>query len=398
MNQLSIKSLTIALSIIFLASCGGGKKEEEFKFYTLKEAGAQQLELTVEASGTVEAISSIEIKSKASGQVLFLGAEIGDFVEKGIVLARIDQRTPTNTLAQANADLEVAKVRLSNAKNQFNRSKRLHDEGNISDKSFEDAQEASSSAQAQFVRAEVFLENARIALDDTSVRSPIAGTVISRTAEVGQVITSPTSAVGGGTLLMEMADLNKVRVRALIDEIDIGKINIGQEVTLKVSAYRDKRFTGVVSKIEPMSRIDQNVTTFPVLIDIENKDNLLLIGMNTDVEIEILNEEVALALPAGSLRTRKDIASVAPLLGITQKDLNNFLTEKVAGENFNTFIVLKQTKKGAIPSWVKVGKTDLNHVEVKSGINQKEMVYVLPSEGLIKYQQKFSERLKGRFG
>jgi HlyD family secretion protein len=398
MNQLSIKSLTIALSIIFLASCGGGKKEEEFKFYTLKEAGAQQLELTVEASGTVEAISSIEIKSKASGQVLFLGAEIGDFVEKGIVLARIDQRTPTNTLAQANADLEVAKVRLSNAKNQFNRSKRLHDEGNISDKSFEDAQEASSSAQAQFVRAEVFLENARIALDDTSVRSPIAGTVISRTAEVGQVITSPTSAVGGGTLLMEMADLNKVRVRALIDEIDIGKINIGQEVTLKVSAYRDKRFTGVVSKIEPMSRIDQNVTTFPVLIDIENKDNLLLIGMNTDVEIEILNEEVALALPAGSLRTRKDIASVAPLLGITQKDLNNFLTEKVAGENFNTFIVLKQTKKGAIPSWVKVGKTDLNHVEVKSGINQKELVYVLPSEGLIKYQQKFSERLKGRFG
>ena len=398
MNPLSIKSLTIFLSIIFLASCGGGKKEEEFKFYTLKEAGTQQLELTVEASGTVEAISSIEIKSKASGQVLFLGAEIGDFVEKGIVLARIDQRTPTNTLAQANADLEVAKVRLSNAKNQFNRSKRLHDEGNISDKAFEDVQEASSSAQAQLVRAEVFLENARIALDDTSVRSPIAGTVISRLAEVGQVITSPTSAVGGGTLLMEMADLNKVRVRALIDEIDIGKISIGQEVTLKVSAYRDKRFTGVVSKIEPMSKVDQNVTTFPVLIDIENKDNLLLIGMNTDVEIEILNEEVALALPAGSLRTRKDIVSVAPLLGITQKDLNNFLTEKVAGENFNTFIVLKQTKKGAIPAWVKVGKTDLNHVEVKSGIDQKEIVYVLPSEGLIKYQQKFSERLKGRFG
>ena len=398
MNPLSIKSLTISLSIIFLASCGGGKKEEEFKFYTLKEAGTQQLELTVEASGTVEAISSIEIKSKASGQVLFLGAEIGDFVEKGIVLARIDQRTPTNTLAQANADLEVAKVRLSNAKNQFNRSKRLHDEGNISDKAFEDVQEASSSAQAQLVRAEVFLENARIALDDTSVRSPIAGTVISRLAEVGQVITSPTSAVGGGTLLMEMADLNKVRVRALIDEIDIGKISIGQEVTLKVSAYRDKRFTGVVSKIEPMSKVDQNVTTFPVLIDIENKDNLLLIGMNTDVEIEILNEEVALALPAGSLRTRKDIVSVAPLLGITQKDLNNFLTEKVAGENFNTFIVLKQTKKGAIPAWIKVGKTDLNHVEVKSGIDQKEIVYVLPSEGLIKYQQKFSERLKGRFG
>ena len=381
-----------------LVSCGGGSDEEEFKFYTLKEAGAQQLELTVEASGTVEAISSIEIKSKASGQVLFLGAEVGDYVEEGIVLARIDQRTPTNTLAQANADLEVAKVRLSNAQNQFDRSKRLHDEGNISDKSFEDAQEAFSSARAQLVRAEVFLENARIALDDTSVRSPIAGTVISRLAEVGQVITSPTSAVGGGTLLMEMADLNKVRVRALIDEIDIGKITIGQEVTLKVSAYRDKRFTGVVSKIEPMSKIDQNVTTFPVLIDIENTNNLLLIGMNTDVEIEILNEEVALALPAGSLRTRKDIVSVASLLGIKQADLDTFLSKKVQGENFDTYIVLKKTRKGPLPLWVKVGKTDLNYVEVKSGILEKEMVYVLPSEGLIKYQQRFSERVKGRFG
>ena len=398
MKYINVKIISVLLSTAILVGCGGGDKEDEFKFYTLKEAGAQQLELTVEASGTVEAISSIEIKSKASGQVLFLGAEVGDYVEEGVVLARIDQRTPTNTLAQANADLEVAKVRLSNAQNQFDRSKRLHDEGNISDKSFEDAQEAFSSARAQLVRAEVFLENARIALDDTSVRSPIAGTVISRLAEVGQVITSPTSAVGGGTLLMEMADLNKVRVRALIDEIDIGKISIGQEVTLKVSAYRDKRFTGVVSKIEPMSKIDQNVTTFPVLIDIENKDNLLLIGMNTDVEIEILNEEVDLALPAGSLRTRKDVVSVAGLLGIKQSDLESFLSKKVPGENFDTFIVLKKTSKGAFPHWVKVGKTDLNHVEVKGGITEKEIVYVLPSEGLIKYQQRFSERVKGRFG
>ena len=197
---------------------------------------------------------------------------------------------------------------------------------------------------------------------------------------------------------MEMADLNKVRVRALIDEIDIGKISIGQEVTLKVSAYRDKKFLGVVSKIEPMSKIDQNVTTFPVLIDIENKDNLLLIGMNTDVEIEILNEEVAIALPAGSLRTRKDITSAAGLLGINKTDLNSFLSKRVEGENFDAYIVLKKTKNGAKPIWVKVGKTDLNHVEIREGIQKTELVYVLPSEGLIKYQQKFSERVKSNFG
>ena len=393
------KILSLLIISIFLVSCGGGSSaEEEFKFYSKKEVDTQQLDLTVEASGTVEAISSIEIKSKASGEILYLGAEIGDYIEKGQVLARIDQRTPKNNLEQASADLDVAKVRLQNAESQFLRSETLHKEGSISDKAFEDAQESFSSAKSQYVRSNVYLENAKIALDDTLVRSPISGTFISRAAEVGQVITSPTSAVGGGTLLMEMADLNNVRVRALIDEIDIGKINIGQEVTLKVSAYRDKKFVGVVSKIEPMSKIDQNVTTFPVLIDIENKDNLLLIGMNTDVEIEILNEEVALALPAGSLRTRKDIRSVAPLLGIKEDELNNFLTKKVEGENFDAYIVLKKTKKGALPTWVKVGKTDLNYVEVKQGIENDEVVYVLPSEGLIKYQQKFSERVKGRFG
>ena len=397
MKYSTIRMLGLSFILMIIIGCGG-KKEEEFKFYTLKEAETQQLELTVEASGTVEAISSIEIKSKASGQILFLGAEIGDYVEEGVVLARIDQRTPTNTLSQANADLEVAKVRLINAQNQFERSNRLHSEGNISDKSFEDAQEAFSSARAQQVRAQVFLENARIALDDTSVRSPIAGTVISRPAEVGQVITSPTSAVGGGTLLMEMADLNKVRVRALIDEIDIGKISIGQEVTLKVSAYRDKKFVGIVSKIEPMSKVDQNVTTFPVLIDIENRDNLLLIGMNTDVEIEILNEAVDIALPAGSLRTRKDITSAAGLLGINKIELNSFLEKRVDGENFDAYIVLKKTKNGVKPAWVKVGKTDLNYVEIKQGIKKTELVYVLPSEGLIKYQQKFSERIKSNFG
>ena len=393
----STKYLLFAGLLFGLISCGGGKSEEEFKFYTKKEVASKQLQLTVEASGTVEAISSIEIKSKASGEILFLGSEIGDFIKKGEVLARIDQRTPQNNLEQATADLDVAKVRLSNAESQFVRSQKLHNEGSISDKAFEDAQEAFSSAKSQYVRSNVFLENAKIALDDTLVRSPIDGTIISRAAEVGQVITSPTSAVGGGTLLMEMADLNKVRVRALIDEIDIGKITIGQEVTLRVSAYRDKKFTGLVSKIEPQAREEQNVTTFPVLIDIENKDNLLLIGMNTDVEIEILNEQVALALPAGSLRTRKDVKTVALLLGIPQSEINSFLSNDMDGEGFTSFIVFRDTNKGPSLEWVEVGKTDLNNVELISGLKKSDVVYVLPSEGLIQYQQRFTERLKGRF-
>ena len=396
MGNNSIRYSLIAVLLIALAFSFSGEKQSDFDFYTIEEVGPKQLELIVEASGTIEAISAVEIKSKASGEILYLGAEVGDFIQKGDVLARIDQRIPSNALSQAQADLDVAKVRLGNADSQLNRGIELHKSKSISDKAFEDIQEQHATAKAQQVRAEVFLENAKIALDDTLVRSPIKGTVIFRPVEMGQVITSPTAAVGGGTLLMAMADLNQVRVRAVVDEIDVGKISLDQEVTLRVSAFRDKKFTGTVSKVEPRGQDVQNVTTFPVLIDIENKENLLLLGMNTEVEIEILNEKVSLAVPSGSLRTRKDISFVAALVGVSKEDIKDFLSTRQEDEGFTKFVVIKDTSKGPTLTWVKVGSTDFQNVEVLDGLSIGDKVYVLPSEGLVRSQEEFGERLKER--
>ena len=396
MGNNSIRYSLIAVLLIALAFSFSGEKQSDFDFYTIEEVGPKQLELIVEASGTIEAISAVEIKSKASGEILYLGAEVGDFIQKGDVLARIDQRTPSNALSQAQADLDVAKVRLGNADSQLKRGIELHKSKSISDKAFEDIQEQHATAKAQQVRAEVFLENAKIALDDTLVRSPIKGTVIFRPVEMGQVITSPTAAVGGGTLLMTMADLNQVRVRAVVDEIDVGKISLDQEVTLRVSAFRDKKFTGTVSKVEPRGQDVQNVTTFPVLIDIENKENLLLLGMNTEVEIEILNEKASLAVPSGSLRTRKDISFVAALVGVSKEDIKDFLSTRQEDEGFTKFVVIKDTNKGPTLTWVKVGSTDFQNVEVLDGLSIGDKVYVLPSEGLVRSQEEFGERLRER--
>ena len=396
MNNNSIRYSLIVVLLVALAFSFSGGKESDFDFYTIEEIGPKQLELIVEASGAIEAISAVEIKSKASGEILYLGAEVGDFIQKGDVLARIDQRTPSNTLSQTQADLDVAIVRLGNADSQLKRGIELHKAKSISDKAFEDIQEQHATAKAQLVRAEVFLENAKIALDDTLVRSPIKGTVIFRPVEIGQVITSPTAAVGGGTLLMTMANLNQVRVRAVVDEIDIGKISLDQEVTLRVSAFRDKKFTGIVSKIEPLGLDVQNVTTFPVLIDIENKENLLLLGMNTEVEIEILNEKASLAVPSGSLRTRKDISFVAALVGVSKEDIRDFLSTRQEDEGFTKFVVIKDTNKGPVLTWVKVGSTDFQNVEVHDGLSVGDKVYVLPSEGLIRSQEEFGESLRER--
>ena len=389
-----IKLALISPLLLVTTSCGDNKKD--FDFFTVEKVQSKFLELIIEASGSVEAISSIEIKSKASGEILYLGAEVGDTVKKGDVLARIDQRTPSNTLSQAEADIGVSKVKLDNASSQLERGKQLHEGNGISDKSFEDIQELHAAARAQLVRAEVYLENARIALEDTLVRSPVTGKVITRQAEVGTVITSPTAAVGGGTLLMRMADLNKVRVRSYVDEVDIGKVSIGQKVSLRVSSYKDKEFIGYVSKIEPLARVEQNVTTFPVLIDIDNKENLLLLGMTTEVEINVLNNETELTVPSGALRTRKNIRFVASLLGISKREIKNFLEVREKNEGFTKFIVIKKVDGKPVPVWIETGATDFNNVEVLSGLKLNEEIYVVPSDGLIKNQDEFKDMLNRR--
>ena len=392
------KLLYIPLIVVLISSCGSDSEPvQETTFYKRENVSTKQLKLSIEASGVIEAISSVEIKSKASGEILLLGAEVGDTVEKGSILGQIDQRTPKNILDQAKSDLEASKVRLENAKSQFERGEELHSNASISDKDFEDIQESYAQAKSTLVRTQVTYENAKIALDDTVVRSPVQGTIISRPVEVGQVISSPTSAVGGGTILMTMADLSKVRVRALVDEIDVGKVTIGQVVSIKVAAYRDKEFFGIVSKIEPKAMIEQNVTTFPVLIDIENDDNLLLLGMNTDVVIEVLNKEVSLSTPTMSLRTRKDIYSAASILNIPKETIDDFLVEKKEGENFNRFIVIKESKGKPELTWVKIGVSDLSDVEIISGLEKEDTVFILPSKSLFDYQKRFKERVQASF-
>ena len=397
-NIMNKKFLTVSSLMLILASCGtDNQSSQETTFYKKESVNQKKLELSIEASGIIEAISSVEIKSKASGEVLFLGAEVGDQVERGSILGQIDQRTPKNILDQAKSDLEAAKVRLENAQSQFERGKELHSKASISDKDFEDIQENFAQAKSTLVRTEVTFENAKISLDDTIVRSPVKGTIISRTVEVGQVISSPTSAVGGGTILMTMADLSKVRVRALVDEIDVGKVSIGQIVSIKVAAYRDREFFGTVTKVEPKAMIEQNVTTFPVLIDIDNNENLLLLGMNTDVVIEVLNRDVSVSAPTMSLRTRKDIHSAANILNLSKDSVDKFLVDYREGENFNKFIVIKETKNGPELLWVKIGVSDLLNVEILSGLKQDDVVFILPSKSLFDYQKRFKERVQASF-
>jgi HlyD family secretion protein len=120
--------------------------------------------------------------------------------------------------------------------------------------------------------------------------------------------------------------------------------------------------------------------------------------MNTDVIIQILDENVSLSIPTSSLRTRKDIKSAAALLEMPEDQVNTFLKNKVKGESFNKFIVIKDSKAGPELKWVQIGKSDLSNVEVVNGLNRGDQVFVLPSQSLVDYQEKFRARVSSSFG
>src|SRR5688572_16335461 len=248
-------------------------KEDTEQASAIQTVAVERRDIVVdaEATGVVEPINVIEVKSKASGQIERMPVETGTRVKPGDLLVQVDTRDVRNQYNQALADLRAAQARVAVAAAQRKRSEDLFKQQIITAQELETAQLDYANAQAQVTRADASLDLAQQRLEDATVRAPLAGTIIEKTVSTGQVITSATGAFGGGTLLLKMADLSQVRVRALVNETDIGNIQPGQQATVTVDAYPDRPFRGAVEKIEPQAVVQQNVTMFPVLVAGSNR-------------------------------------------------------------------------------------------------------------------------------
>ena len=310
------------LAVLLLAGC---KKETPQVVYRAVPVEQRDIIVSAQAAGAIQPDTTVEVKSKASGEVLQLNAETGQLVKRGAPLVRIDPRNARNTLAQAQADLDVAQAKLANATSQKRRADELFKSQSITEQEHDQSVLDYADASAQVVRSRVAVDNARIQLEDTDVRAPITGTIIAKTVERGTVIASATANVSGGTTLLQMADLNLVQVRTLVDETDIGKVQPGQLATITVDAYPNRPFEGTVLKIEPQAETEQNVTVFPVLVRIQNREGLLRPGMNTEVEIHVGNREGVPAVPNAALRTQRDVASAAQVLGLSTEEVQKQL-------------------------------------------------------------------------
>ena len=314
-----------------LAALTGCEEEVEPPVYQLIPVTARDIVVSVSAAGTIEPIQTVEVKSKASGEIIGVLAETGDVVQRGSMLVRVDPRVPSNGLVQAEADIEVAEASLANAESQLRRAEALYETQSIAEQEFEAARLSRANANAQLVRAQRSLEDAKIAFEDTEVRAPATGVILERNVEVGTVISSATREVGGGSVLMKMANLDTVQVRTLVDETDIGKVQRDLEVTITVDAYPNQPFRGRVLKIEPQALEQQNVTMFPVLIRIANDRGVLRPGMNSEVEIHVGERQRVLAVPNAALRTQQDIASAASVLGLDMEVVQQQLAAARSG-------------------------------------------------------------------
>ncbi|MGH7522268.1 MAG: efflux RND transporter periplasmic adaptor subunit, partial [Gemmatimonadales bacterium] len=318
------KSIRGALALLAgVVACG---KPDPAPMYEAVPVQRRTLIVSAAASGAIEPVLTVDVKSKASGEIIGMNVQTGDDVKADQLLASIDPRIPRNNLAQSDANLQVAQAQLSNAKAQLDRSDTLYKTQAITETEYETAKLGYANANAAVIRARSDLENSRDRMNDTKLRAPLAGTIIAKNVELGTVISSPTTDVGGGTVLFKMANLDTVQVRTLVDETDIGKVQPGLLATITVDAYPNRPFEGAVLKIEPQATVQQNVTMFPVLVRIANPNHLLKPGMNTEVEIHVGRRDNVLAVPNAALRTQRDVASAAQVLGLDPNEVQQQLT------------------------------------------------------------------------
>ena len=320
---------SVTTLLVAVASC---RKAEQTLPYQKVAVARRDIVVSATASGVIQPILTLSVKSKASGEIIASPVQTGDEVKQGQLLAKVDPRIPQNNLTQAQATLTVAKAQLDNATAQLKRSQSLYQTQSITQAGYDSAQLAAATAQAAVVTAQANLQTAKDAMEDTQVRAPNTGTVLELDAVLGTVISSPTNDVGGGTVILKMANLDTVQVSALVDETDVGKVQSGLPVTITVDAFPNRTFDGSVLKIEPQAQVTQNVTMFPVEVNIPNPGHVLKPGMNTEVEIHIGQRQGVLAIPNAALRTSRDVASAAGVLGLNLQTVQQQLASAGAGD------------------------------------------------------------------
>lgn len=259
----------------------------------------------VSATGTVEAVQTVEVGTQVSGIVAELRVDFNSRVKAGDLLARIDPTLLAADVDAAEARVASAEAAERRAQLDLSRVTALHAQAAATDQELEAARAAHAVEAADARSARVALGRARRNLAYADITAPIDGVVLRRDVDVGQTVNAGFSAP---TLFVLVGDLSRVRVLASVDEADIGRVGTGQPAEVSVPTWPDEPFRGTIGERRLDAKLQDNVVTYPVVVEVENPDGKLLPGMTATIEIEVASAKGVLCAPNAALRFRPDAA------------------------------------------------------------------------------------------
>jgi HlyD family secretion protein len=298
---------------------------------------------SVGATGTLQAVTSVQVGTQVSGTVMELRADFNSLVKKGQVIARLEPslfetqiEQATANLVRAQADVERLKVALDDSRTKLARARELSNQQLIPQNELDTAEVTVRSAEAQLrsaaasvTQAEASLNQSKVNLDHSIITAPIDGLVISRNVDVGQTVAASMNAP---TLFVLAADLTKMQVLANLDESDVGRIRPGQQVSFGVDAYPAERFAGKVAQVRLQPIVQQNVVTYATVIDVSNPELKLKPGMTANVTIEIARRSNVVRIPNAAIRFRPT-PEIFAALGQTPDGAPRGEGERIVKEN-----------------------------------------------------------------
>ncbi len=267
--------------------------------YRTAKVDRGDISVVISATGTLNALTTVQVGSQVSGTIAKLYADFNTKVKEGQLLAQLDPTFLQASVNEQKANVDRARAQVSEAERNFKRTSDLFAKSLVSQADMDAAKTALESAKASLAQVRAALDRVNVNLRYATIKAPISGVVISRNVDVGQTVAASLQAP---TLFTIAQDLRKMQVQASVDEADIGNVKVGQEVTFRVDSYPEETFRGVVSQIRLAPVITQNVVTYNVIIDVQNPDLKLMPGMTATVSIEVTHIENVLRVPVQAAR------------------------------------------------------------------------------------------------
>lgn len=380
------KSILIFISVLVVITgiyyYTSGNKKAVIEWRTAK-AEQGDLKITVTATGTLNALITVQVGTQVSGIISKLYADFNSIVKKGQVIAELDKTSLAASVEDAEANLQRSQVQLNQAKREYDRTNKLFEDKVVAQADYDQALTNYETAESNLRSAKAQLNRAKVNLQYATITAPISGIVISRNVDIGQTV---AASFNTPTLFTIANDLTKMQVEANIDEADIGQVKVGQQVSFTVDAYNNETFTGEIKQVRLQPNVIQNVVNYTVIIDVPNPDMKLMPGMTASITVNIEARKNIIKIPVSAFRFLPPENYVKQNISASIGSTQGIQTELIPGD---TATIWAKEGNDIVSKKVIIGLSDGSFAEVKGEISTGDDIVIgMNSEQNSSSQQK----------